>query len=75
MHPSDHDRQEIEDDIPPGKQLFSVGWLSQRFQRSPSDVRGAMKRSGVRFVEARNEVSYVDGYGVVELARHFRREG
>lgn len=66
------DQQDMSDDIPADEQLFSVGWLCQRFQRGPAEIRSAMRQAKIPFVRSLNEVPYLDGYGLVALAKYFK---
>jgi hypothetical protein len=63
---------EFGDSIPVEKQFYSLGWCCQHFQCSPDQLRRFMRAGNIQFAEARNEIAYLDGTGLLALAKFIR---
>jgi hypothetical protein len=60
-------------EVPSTRQFFSLAYVCQCFQVAPPVARELMKRAGVTFTAAVNDIGYVDGDSLVAMNRYLRQ--
>lgn len=62
----------MNNDIPVDRRYFTLGFLSQLFQRTPADLRVILAAAGVQPTHSINDVPYFDAYGFLAIGRALR---
>ena len=66
MNTTEFESLEIGDDVS-GKQIFSLGYVSQWLQVPPKQLREIMRRNEIKFSMAINDIAYLDADGLLRI--------
>jgi hypothetical protein len=56
-------------DVPVDRQLFTVGYLAQMFQRRPDELRAMLAAAGIKPAQSVNDLVHYDGYAIIAISR------